>query len=89
MSYEVNLETSSLVPKKQNKTKINFFFLTEVIYVHAKIKQANKKLKKMVQKRRDKSNLPFIFIPQSSDPPLGTVLPPRGQLPMGNIGCHN
>ena len=44
MSYEVNLETSSLVPKKQNKTKINFFFfLTEVIYVHAKIKQANKK----------------------------------------------
>ena len=26
MSYEVNLETSSLVPIKQNKTKINFFF---------------------------------------------------------------
>ena len=45
MSYEVNLETSSLVPNKQNKTKqkSTFFFLTEVVYVHAKIKEANKK----------------------------------------------
>lgn len=42
MSYEVNLETSSLVSTKQNKNQL-FFFSYRVVYVHGKIKQANKK----------------------------------------------
>ena len=57
MSYEVNLETSSLVPKKQNKTKINFFFSYRSNICSCKNQTSKQKIKKKWFRRGEISQI--------------------------------